>query len=431
MKFLTQNTNIYNSVVTLSIRVLGVITLFGLSWFMTNTVDESSVGYYEFARVVLLTIATFGLLGTEHAILYFAGKFEAEKRLHHLGDVYFKMMGIVIVSSIIVCILFQLLPQVFFGYFGIDKDFLSIIERCFLILPFYALTILNTEAIRAFRKIGISEWFRNILKYTPLFIGLLAIRSEWVSEKSLLDWYLYGFVVLAFLSFLVVLLCMYSHKIKRTIKDSPTSKAVLQQSYPMAISAFYTFLLMTIDVFLLGHYYGADYVAYYAIAMKVMSVLSMVIVAVNINFAPKIALYFTKNDQINLQKNLQKTAYFIAITNLILGVLLLAFAPYILQLFGANYLIALPAYYILIVVQIIVSTFGMVPMYMNMTEKQSLFHKIMFVAVVINIILNALFIPKYGLIGAAISYGVTVLFWNIIVAILSFKIDKVQLTIWK
>ena len=153
MKFLAQNTNIYNSVVTLSIRVLGVITLFGLSWFMTNTVDESSVGYYEFARVVLLTIATFGLLGTEHAILYFAGKFEAEKRLHHLGDVYFKMMGIVIVSSIIVCILFQLLPQVFFGYFGIDKDFLTIIERCFLILPFYALTILNTEAIRAFRKV--------------------------------------------------------------------------------------------------------------------------------------------------------------------------------------------------------------------------------------------------------------------------------------
>lgn len=157
----------------------------------------------------------------------------------------------------------------------------------------------------------------------------------------------------------------------------------------------------------------------------------MVIVAVNINFAPKIALYFTKNDQINLQKNLQKTAYFIAITNFILGVLLLAFAPYILKLFGENYLIALPAYYILIVVQIIVSTFGMVPMYMNMTEKQSLFHKIMFVAVIINIILNALFIPKYGLIGAAISYGVTVLFWNIIVAILSFKIDKVQLTIWK
>src|SRR5690606_17246428 len=115
----------------------------------------------------------------------------------------------------------------------------------------------------------------------------------------------------------------------------------------------------------------------------------------------------------------------------ILGVLLLAFAPYILKLFGENYLIALRAYYILIVVQIIVSTFGMVPMYMNMYEKQSFFHKIMYVVDFINIILNALFIPKYGLIGAAISYGVTVLFWNIIVAILCFKIDKVQLTIWK
>lgn len=52
-------------------------------------------------------------------------------------------------------------------------------------------------------------------------------------------------------------------------------------------------------------------------------------------------------------------------------------------------------------------------------------------AVLVNILSNVVLIPKFNMVGAAISYTITVLFWNIMVTYFSFKTDKVYLTLWK
>src|SRR5690606_15431432 len=109
-----------------------------------------------------------------------------------------------------------------------------------------------------------------------------------VKVNTLLDWFLYGFILLAIVSFVVLrFLMMKDFKEPLT---SLTSAEIFKVSYPMAISSFYTYLLMTIDIFLLAQFFSLHYTAYFAIAMKIMSILSMVIVGVNINYAPKIAV---------------------------------------------------------------------------------------------------------------------------------------------
>lgn len=430
MKALFKNRNLSNSVVTLVIRLIGVATLFGLSFLMTNFVDEQYVGYYEFSRVALLTMATFGLIGTDQAILYFAGTLEAQKASFPLKGIYYKMLSIVIIASVLLVGVYLLVPQSLFLSLGIRSDLLHILSHCIYILPFYTITLLNTEAIRAYNKIILSEWFRNILKYVPLLLGVVLIVCSKISEQTLVHWYLYGFIVLAIASFLAVLI-LSQKETNSQIVNVESTQHILSVSYPMAISSFYTFLLMTIDVFLLGQYYGAEYVAFYAIAMKMMSVLSMVIVAVNVNFAPKISQFFATKEWTLMQENANKSAKFIAGINFVVGGVLLLGGSIILRLFGENYTQALSAYYILIAVQMLVSTFGWSPIYLNMTEKQHLFHKIMGLAVVINLILNLILLPKYDMVGAAISYAITVLFWNSCVAIVAFKKDKIHLTLWK
>lgn len=428
MKTLLKNKTISNSVVTLIIRMIGVATLFGLSFLMTNNLSAQEVGHYEFARVALLTIATLGLIGTDQSILFFAGKFDANHQKGNLKHTYHKMLLIVCISSVSIVGLYALIPNHFLQQFGIKSDLLHVLTQCIYILPFYVVTILNTETLRAYNKVILSEWFRNIIKYVPVLIGVVCIMMGFFHEKSLLNWYLYGFIGLAFVTSLILIISGYQIN---TTSGVVKTKEIITTSYPMAISSFYTFLLMTIDVFLLGQYFNTQFVAYYAIAMKVMSILSLVIVAINVNFAPKIASEYLSNNKEELQLLARKAARFIAIINGVSGILLIIFAPFILNLFGANYSEALPAFYILIAVQILVSTFGLVPMYLNMTSKQHLFHKIMLAAVVINLVANLLLIPTYEIVGAAISYGITVLFWNIAVAICSYKYDKVHLTLWK
>lgn len=423
------NKTLKNSFFTLIIRMAGVVTLFGLSTLMTRNIDEVYVGAYEFARVVLLTVATFGLLGTEQSILYFAGKLEAKNQTSQLKPVYFKMLKIIWICSLAVFIISFVIPESLLIAIGIKENLLYVLKKCIVILPFYSTTILNTETIRAYNKVTLSEWFRNIFKYIPIITGTLLIIFKWVKVNTLLDWYLYGFILLAVISFVVLLISM--NKNSETTPSTITSKDIFKISYPMAISSFYTYLLMTIDVFLLAQFFNLHYTAYYAIAMKVMSILSMVIVGVNINYAPKIAVNYENKDFESLNRNLKEAAKTIAFLNFAVGLVLLFGGKFFLSFFGEHYTEALPAYNILIVTQMIVSLFGMVPMYMNMTGKQQTFHKIMGVAVLVNILSNVVLIPKFNMVGAAISYTVTVLFWNVLVTYFSFKTDKVYLTLWK
>lgn len=423
------NKTLKNSFFTLIIRMAGVVTLFGLSTLMTRNIDEVYVGAYEFARVVLLTVATFGLLGTEQSILYFAGKLEAKNQTSQLKPVYFKMLKIIWICSLAVFIISFVIPESLLIAIGIKENLLYVLKKCIVILPFYSTTILNTETIRAYNKVTLSEWFRNIFKYIPIITGTILIIFKWVKVNTLLDWYLYGFILLAVISFVVLLISM--NKNSETTPSTITSKDIFKISYPMAISSFYTYLLMTIDVFLLAQFFNLHYTAYYAIAMKVMSILSMVIVGVNINYAPKIAVNYENKDFESLNRNLKEAAKTIAFLNFAVGLVLLFGGKFFLSFFGEHYTEALPAYNILIVTQMIVSLFGMVPMYMNMTGKQQTFHKIMGFAVLVNILSNVVLIPKFNMVGAAISYTITVLFWNVLVTYFSFKTDKVYLTLWK
>lgn len=423
------NRTLKNSFFTLIIRMVGVATLFGLSTLMTRNIDEVYVGSYEFARVVLLTIATFGLLGTEQSVLFFAGKLEAKNQTNQLRPVYFKMLKIICICSVTVLVVSFIIPESLLMSIGIKENLLNVLKRCLLILPFYSITILNTETIRAYNKVTLSEWFRNIFKYIPIITGTVLIIFDIVKVDTLLDWYLYGFILLAVISFVVLLLLM--NKSSKAYTSLITSKEIFKVSYPMAISSFYTYLLMTIDIFLLAQFFNLHYTAYYAIAMKIMSILSMVIVGVNINYAPKIAVNYENKNFESLNRNLKEAAKTIAFLNFVIGLVLLLGGKFFLSFFGENYIEALPAYNILIITQMIVSLFGMVPMYMNMTGKQQTFHKIMGFAVLVNIISNVILIPKFNMVGAAVSYAVTVLFWNILVAYFCFKTDKVYLTLWK
>lgn len=368
------NKTLKNSFFTLIIRMAGVVTLFGLSTLMTRNIDEVYVGAYEFARVVLLTVATFGLLGTEQSILYFAGKLEAKNQTSQLKPVYFKMLKIIWICSLAVFIISFVIPESLLIAIGIKENLLYVLKKCIVILPFYSTTILNTETIRAYNKVTLSEWFRNIFKYIPIITGTLLIIFKWVKVNTLLDWYLYGFILLAVISFVVLLISM--NKNSETTPSTITSKDIFKISYPMAISSFYTYLLMTIDVFLLAQFFNLHYTAYYAIAMKVMSILSMVIVGVNINYAPKIAVNYENKDFESLNRNLKEAAKTIAFLNFAVGLVLLFGGKFFLSFFGEHYTEALPAYNILIVTQMIVSLFGMVPMYMNMTGKQQTFIKL-------------------------------------------------------
>ena len=62
-----------------------------------------------------------------------------------------------------------------------------------------------------------------------------------------------------------------------------------------------------------------------------------------------------------------------------------------------------------------------------MTTTGKILGKLIFAAVIINIVLNSVLIPSFGLKGAAISSIVSILFWNYLGAYYIYKQDKINI----
>ena len=71
---INKNPFVQQSLITLILRVFGVMLLFGFTIFLTKTYSPKIVGQYDFVRSFLLAVGSICLLGFDQSILYFKGR---------------------------------------------------------------------------------------------------------------------------------------------------------------------------------------------------------------------------------------------------------------------------------------------------------------------------------------------------------------------
>jgi O-antigen/teichoic acid export membrane protein len=416
-----QNPFILQSLITLVLRVIGVFILFGFTLFLTKNFDPKTVGQYDFARSFLLVIGSICLLGCDQSILYFRGRLKGSNTSSDLRSIYLKMVGIVFSMSFF---LFLILDKEFINTFFADDGVYLILLKATGILFFYALTTLNIEVFRALDHLYVAELFRNSIKYIPVIIGAV-ILYYFYDETYLVDVFLFGFIVLSAITTSLIFYYFNQNEGKSN-KGTVSYKEIVSKSYPIAISGMALFLLMSFDIMFLKKYRDDASVAFYALAVKFMTIVSMVIITVNITISTKIAEYFSTRNTIELNKILRNSSRLIFMLTLPATLVICLFSESFLGFFGADYIAAKDALLILMIGQGLCSAFGAAPVYLNMTGRQHVFQIILLLAVVINFILNRFLIPDYGMAGAAIAFVASSFFWNGSAAAVIYRKDKVK-----
>ncbi|MCD0469422.1 MATE family efflux transporter [Flavobacterium sp. JAS] len=421
---LSQNLFLRQSLSTLVLRVFGVLLLFGFTVFLTKSYSPKLVGQYDFARSFLLAVGTICLLGFDQSILYFKGKLASLDALDELKKIYAKMIAMLFVTSVLALVIILLIDKKIINtYFG-DPEVYSIFLKGSVTLFFYGLSTLNIEVIRALDKPYTAELFRNVIKYIPLIIGSIVL-FYWHEETYLVDVFLIGFVFLALISSILVFSYFNKTAIIKTTEVF-SHKEVFLKSYPIAISGMAIFLLMCFDIMFLKKYRNDETVAFYSVGVKLMTIISVVILTINITVSAKISEYFASDNKAELIKVLKNCARLIFGITFPVIILISIFSEYILSFFGHQYVAAKEAFLILVIGQGICSAFGSAPVYLNMTGRQHVFQIILIVAVVLNFVLNRFLIPEYGMTGAAIAFVSSSFFWNFIVAIVIYQKDKIK-----
>ncbi|MBF4472806.1 MATE family efflux transporter [Flavobacterium sp. HJJ] len=420
---ISRNPFVKQSLITLILRVLGVVTLFGFTIFLTKTYSAKIIGQYDFVRSFLLAIGSICLLGFDQSILYFKGRLSAQNALDQLKSIYIKMVLMLFVTSLTALIvIFLINEQTINNYFS-DEEVYPLFLKTAACLFFYGIATLNTEVFRALDKLYVAELFRNVIKYVPLIIGAI-ILFYWHKESYLADVFLAGFVLLSLISSILVYY-YFKDTAKILTAQNISHKEVFLKSYPIAISGMAIFLLMCFDIMFLKKYRNTETVAFYSIGVKLMTIVSVIVLTINITVSAKIAAFFVNNDLIELKKAVRNSVRLIFGITFPVIVLMCIFSEYILSFFGTQYIAAKEAFLILIIGQGVCSAFGTAPVYLNMTGRSHTFQVILITAVIINFVLNRFLIPIYGMTGAAIAFVLSSFFWNFVSAIIIYRKDKV------
>ncbi|WP_282150314.1 oligosaccharide flippase family protein [Vibrio diabolicus] len=177
----------------------------------------------------------------------------------------------------------------------------------------------------------------------------------------------------------------------------------------------------------LGFYGMESSIAYFKVAMQGVAILALGQTAVNAISAPNIARQYKAGDMNGVQNTISQSVQLSALFSIPICLVLIFFGERIIDvLFGSDYSQASGLLTILCLGYIVNVLSGSVGLILQMTgnEKRSLLALIF--SFILGLVLLIILIPKYQEYGAAISVSISMIVWNVIMAIQVYKITNLR-----
>lgn len=256
---------------------------------------------------------------------------------------------------------------------------------------------------RAFTLIGsiIDPGLRLVLTAVAVWQGLGLMGALWAVVISTWTGAILSGVVLA-------------RRVRKVERAQPTYAPRPMVSFAVVSwgSTLATTGIVWADALILGYLTTAEDVGVYTVATRLVTLAIFVLNPINSAFVPHVAHLYHRGDRQGVDKAYGAANRWILRLSAPAFILLLVFPHDLLRLFGNAYSAAAAVTVVLAVGQLANTAAGPCGSVLNMTGlvKVSLLDNA--AALVINVVLNLLLIPRYGVIGAAVAWTTSLILVN-------------------
>lgn len=407
------------SFISLVVTVLVGLTL---RIVLARWLGAADLGLYQMTFTIYGFAALIGMLGIPSALIKFVAEYkEDEERLHQVTSC--GLVNSMILGLILSIALFFLAPSLaaVFSMPELEK----LLKILAIIFPFASLY----QA-----QIGVLNGLRRMKQFATLMGG----------QSVLMCFFTVAFVILGFgvegaisgLVLLIIVACLLGFfLLKEYIGFNPRNHVHnTKKILPFGVQALGINSLSTIhtqtDIILIGYVLTAVDVGYYSVAVAIAGLFLSIPMAVQRITYPATSEYWAKNNHSALNKMIDKSMKYCACILLPLALVFWFFGKEIVVLiFGQEFIYAVMPLQILLIARVIRgSTFVSIGGSLTGVGRPDLSLKIRSISVSINVGLNVLFIPIFGIVGAAIATTTssileTMLFLAMIIKTLTVKID--------
>jgi O-antigen/teichoic acid export membrane protein len=358
--------------------------------FIVRALGPEQYGIFEYLFSFIGLFFLFADFGISNIFIRdFQQKEEKEKNI----NIFFTL-------KIVFSILFSILAII--SFFLVKKGIVDLFVYLFLVI-FYLLT--NIESFFEVYFIAIQKAEKRfIFNFISSLVFLISIILSLSIYKNIL------MITLAYLfSSLVSLSVAYFLLIKETkinfFWDSNLIKYYLYNGLPLTLFGLLSYIFFTTDKIILTHIRPIEEVGYYSLASRIISVLFIIPSLFNAALYPYLANKVAKDDNKNEIKRLFK----IIVAGSILSAIFVAFfvflsANFLVPIFfGTKYLPSIEILNKFVWIIIFVYPTIFLDHLLISYHKQWLDFGITLIPAILNIILNLILIPIYGVYGAVYS----------------------------
>ena len=382
--------------------------------FLTRNLSLKEYGIFALVYSVFMILCRVSLLGIPTGLIKFCSAYNAKKEFWKTREVIKTGLTIVLISTSIISAALLFFNKSIIHKIFKEPDLGLCLIAFILFIPIFCQIRSFHAVIRAFKKMAHYAVLKEI--FFPVLFLLFSVVFLFF-HKSLSS-VIYAFACALMLTFFINLFVV--SKLYRSLVPAGGRKILynplelLRFSLPVLLVGVSYLLLNQLSKIMIGFFQASESVGVFNAAMNIATMLVIFLNCIDAVFAPYISeLHATKNIS-QLDSVFKTTTRWVFTLTIPICLLCILFSKNIITIFGSEYI---SGYYVLIILAIgytINSITGSVAYILQMSGKQDIELLNMIAAVFLNLLINYLLIPQFGIIGAAIATGFSISFLNLI-----------------
>ncbi|KPF80113.1 hypothetical protein IP88_01035 [alpha proteobacterium AAP81b] len=414
--FARRHPEILQSLAAFGVKLAGAAVSFLFNFMVARHYGAIGTGSYALALTTTTVTATLALFGLDYILLRtVAGDLKVGALGEARGAVRTIARTVTAIALAGALMLALVGAPLLIALLGQPESTGTIHYAAWAIVPF-ALLHLAATSLRSTGAVVLAQWFygpvATIVSLVALLIGTFALGG--VSIDALFLVYIGALVAGA-----VVAWGVYAWR----ARDWPAAvdvplRPMLRQSWKISLVVLSMLLADWVILLMLGANFTTAQIGQFRIAWQITSLVGLIVVTFDTVAGPRVAAAHRVGETAGIYRTWRQSVLVMSAMSAPLLLVCILFPSWLLHLFGSDFVAAAPALQILALGQVVNIVSGPVGSILVMTGREGSSLKISAGALVILVGLGLTLIPTMGIVGAAWTTSLTMMFRNSIACVL-------------
>jgi len=411
-----------SSIIVFISVLLSKIFTYGYRIVIARTYGPETYGLFTLSLMIIGWFIIISKLGLGNGLLRFIPLYRGKNQKSKISYLFKKTLLISIITSITAAILLFFFSDLIAINIFQNPDLSFFLKLFSFVIPITVILSVFLSIIRGYEKITAFSFLSKILETLSKLVILLILIFIGFNSNSIPISYLTGALLT-----LIIAYFFTKAKIKQVFskskKDKKIFKSLFSYSWPLIFFGFAVSVFHWTDSFIIGIFQTARQVGFYNAAVPIALLLTIPTDLFIQLFFPLVTREYAKGNKESVNQLSKQVGKWILMISLPILVLFLVFpGTFINILFGTEYLVAENALRFLAIGAIFTALFDVSKQLITMKGKSRLILWDILIVTIINLILNILLIPKYGINGAGFATMTSMIIFSGILVIQSKRL---------